>query len=973
MVKEVNELRAERLARNAYPLALVTTAQANQDPYYQTKKSHKSYAPSSKPSIPTRSHTTTRHKGNEISKPITPPSETASEENNDPEQAQRDKDITSSNSRNNNVDTTSWYKNDSQSGQFGNQRTMNVAGAREKVGSPVVEQTWIQCFNCKEFGYFAKECRKTKRVKDSTYHKEKMLLCKQAELGVPLQAEQYDCNTCLVETDNRNVIPDSRNMCEDAIQNDQNDVESDDERVVLANLISNLELDCKAILAKTSKSLGESISVRDSCLVALQNKQTEFETYKAFNDRTIDYDKLERKLNETVGKLARKDIEIKEGLKTKAYELSVVKEKHDELVKQSLLTKLHYECLIKKKTKVLTDVKLREEHDIDKMHSKEKQLKFLNEIVYKRSESIQTIHMMAPKVPIYNGRPTSANHKFLKQAQSDILCLYEFPYDQSTYANRLIPDGEETLAFERESRSKLNKDINDSFRFVHKLKQEMHADLKYVESLKKEIDQLESDKAELSNMYEVMLQECVSNDVKCSYLLSLSDLDALDEFQCLYLHKSIAISELKKLIEKGKGKSVDTKFGKPSVVRQPNAQRIPKQSVLGKPSPFLNSLKRMYFLKTKSVPKNNVSEGLSKPVTPQTLPQTARKARKSSQLKDKVVPNNSQVKVKKTQVEVHPRIPSVSNKMKSVTACKDSFNSKTFNANAIVQLILFIFDSGCMKHMTSNLKLLCNFVEKFKGTIHFGNDQFAPILGYGDLVQAYVTINMVYYVKGLNHNLFLVGNGLLIGNHGSDLYTISLQESTSSTPFCLMAKSTPTQAWLWHRRLSHLNFDYINPLSKKDIVIGLPKLKYVKDQLCSSCELSKEKRSSFKSKVVLSSKEGLNLFHMDLCGPMQVASINGKKYILVIVDDYSRYNWTLFLRSKDETPKVGTEFLTKTLNAFLKEEGIEHQTSTARTPEQNDVVERRNHTLVEAARTMLSASKLPLFFWTEATATACYT
>ncbi|GJS22368.1 retrovirus-related pol polyprotein from transposon TNT 1-94 [Tanacetum coccineum] len=247
-------------------------------------------------------------------------------------------------------------------------------------------------------------------------------------------------------------------------------------------------------------------------------------------------------------------------------------------------------------------------------------------------------------------------------------------------------------------------------------------------------------------------------------------------------------------------------------------------------------------------------------------------------------------------------------------------------------------------------------------------------------------IKRVYYVEDLNHNLFSVGqfcdadlevafrkstcfvrdlhgNDLLTGNRGSDLYTISLQETTSTTLICLMAKASPTQAWLWHRRLSHLNFDYINLRSKKDIVIGLPKLKYVKDQLCSSCEVSKAKRSSFKSKTVPSTKGRLNLLHMDLCSPMRVASINGKKYILVIVDDYSRYTWTLFLRSKDETLEVlkdfltmiqrnlqapvisvrtdrGTKFLNKTLHAFFKEKGIEHQTSTPRTPEQNGVVER---------------------------------
>nr|GEW55636.1 reverse transcriptase domain-containing protein [Tanacetum cinerariifolium] len=186
--KEVKELRAERLARNANLLALVSTAQANQDPYYQTSKSQKSYAPSSKPSISTRSHTTTRYKGKEIAKPITPQSELASKEDSDPEQAQTDKDMqknlaliakyfkriykptnnnlrTSSNSRNKNVDTTS---------------------------CPVVQQSGIQCFNCKEFGHFAKECRKPKGLKTLRIIRKKMLLCKQAEKGVPLQAEQYD-------------------------------------------------------------------------------------------------------------------------------------------------------------------------------------------------------------------------------------------------------------------------------------------------------------------------------------------------------------------------------------------------------------------------------------------------------------------------------------------------------------------------------------------------------------------------------------------------------------------------------------------------------------------------------------------------------------------------------------------------------------------------------------------------------------
>nr|GEW75532.1 retrovirus-related Pol polyprotein from transposon TNT 1-94 [Tanacetum cinerariifolium] len=965
--KEVNELRAERLARNTNPLALVATAQANQDPYYQTSRSHKSHAPSSKPSIPTRSHTTTRHKVKEIAKPITPLSETASEEDSDPEQAQKDRDMqnnlaliakyfkkiykptnnnlrTSSNSRNKNVDTTLRYKNDDHSGQFRNQRTVNVAGAKEKVRSPVVQQSGIQCFNFKEFGHFAKDSRKSKRVKDSAYHKEKMLLCKQADQGVQndvrynvfandLQhSEQSESvsNTCLVETDDSNVIPDSPDMCEDDIQNDQNDVESDDERVALANL--KLDVD--------------------------ENKKIQKQIKKANTT-------LAQELKECKAILAE----------------TMVKEKHDELIKLSLLTKSQYEGLVKQKTKVITNLKLREEHDIEKMLSMEKQLKFLNEIVYKRSQSIQTIHMMAPKVPTYNGRHTFANPRYLKHAQSEIPCLYAFPYDQSTHANRLIPDGEETIALEREKivdnawikhskdqfRAPTVQDMeiliqtclmplaiktqNDSFRFVHELKQEMHVDLNYVESLEKEIDELESDKDAFSNMYDVILQELkecdclaqklsnqtdsVSKEVHSALLKRFAKVENI-QFLLKSLCKNVKNGELKKLIKKGKGKSMDTKFDKPSVVRQPNAQRIPKPSVLGKPAPFSNYLERMYFSKTKSVPKANVSEGLSKPVTAQTLPQIARQVvsntnvlkpgmyrinnmstqtraqqllrtfrntnprvststgvnhstnvskpqRKSNQLKDKVVPNNSQVKVKKTQVEVHLMIPSVSNKIKSVTACKDSLNSKILNANAVCATCnKCLVDSNhfaCVTKMLNDVNARTKKpnvvpISTRKPKIHANKSiatshkkKFALILGYEDLVQGNVTINRVYYVEGLNHNLFLVGqfcdadlevafrkstcfvrdlqgNDLLTGNRGSYLYTISLQESTSSTPLYLMAKASPTQAWLWHRRLSHLNFDYINLLLKKDIVIGLPKLKYVKDKLCSSCELSKAKKLS---------------------------------------------------------------------------------------------------------------------------------
>nr|GFA28647.1 hypothetical protein [Tanacetum cinerariifolium] len=248
--------------------------------------------------------------------------------------------------------------------------------------------------------------------------------------------------------------------------------------------------------------------------------------------------------------------------------------------------------------------------------------------------------------------------------------------------------------------------------------------------------------------------------------------------------------------------------------------------------------------------------------------------------------------------------------------------------------------------------------------------------------QRAVTIKRVYYVEGLNHNLFSVGQfcdaDLEVAFRKSTCYIRDLKGNDLLTGVIISSMVMTSS-------LSHLNFDTINLLSKNDIVVGLPKLKFIKDHLCSSCELGKAKRKSFHTKLTPSSKSRLQLLHMDLCGPMRVTSINGKRYILVIVDDYFRYTWTHFLRSKDEIPEVlinflrlvqrglqaqvrvvrtdkGTEFLNQTLHAYFAAEGILHQTSIARTPEQNNVVERRNRTLVEAARTMLSAAKVPLFF-----------
>ncbi|GJY32481.1 retrovirus-related pol polyprotein from transposon TNT 1-94 [Tanacetum coccineum] len=288
-----------------------------------------------------------------------------------------------------------------------------------------------------------------------------------------------------------------------------------------------------------------------------------------------------------------------------------------------------------------------------------------------------------------------------------------------------------------------------------------------------------------------------------------------------------------------------------------------------------------------------------------------------------------------------------------------------------------------------------------------------------DLQIGNILISRVYYVEGLGHNLFSVGQfcdsdlkvsfrkhtcfvrnlegvDLLSGSHGSNLYTISMADMMKFSPICLLSKASKTKSWLWHPCLSYLNFGTINQLAKQGLVKGLPKMKFTKDHLCSACQMGKSKKESHPYKPEPSTNEKLQMLHMDICGPMRVESINGKKYILFIVDDYSLFIWVKFLRTKDEAPEIiirflkqvqvslnatvrylctdnGTEFLNQTLRNYTEDVGITHHTSTTRTLQQNSVVDRRKQMLVEATRTMLIFSKSQLFLWAEAVASACYT
>ncbi|GKB94032.1 retrovirus-related pol polyprotein from transposon TNT 1-94, partial [Tanacetum coccineum] len=191
----------------------------------------------------------------------------------------------------------------------------------------------------------------------------------------------------------------------------------------------------------------------------------------------------------------------------------------------------------------------------------------------------------------------------------------------------------------------------------------------------------------------------------------------------------------------------------------------------------------------------------------------------------------------------------------------------------VVQIVLWYLDSGCSKHMTGDHSQLTNFVHKFLDIVKFGNNQVAKIMGYGDYQIRNVTISRVYYVEGLGHNLFSIGQFYDsdledLDSQGTNLCYPSIGDMMVSSPICLLSKATKTKSWLWHRRMSHLNFGALNHLARNGLVRGLPRLKFEKDNF-----------------------------------------VNEKKYILVIVDDYSRFTWVKFLASKDEAPGFIIKFL----------------------------------------------------------------
>nr|GEW87909.1 integrase, catalytic region, zinc finger, CCHC-type, peptidase aspartic, catalytic [Tanacetum cinerariifolium] len=274
------------------------------------------------------------------------------------------------------------------------------------------------------------------------------------------------------------------------------------------------------------------------------------------------------------------------------------------------------------------------------------------------------------------------------------------------------------------------------------------------------------------------------------------------------------------------------------------------------------------------------------------------------------VPNDAFMLIYNDMCEPHAQ--SVSNPSRNIVV-KNSLTAELATYKEQVELNNRDAHLDYLRHLKESVETIRNIVKDAK-TARFGNDHFGAIMGYGDYVIGNSVISMVYHVEGLGHNLFSVGQfcdsdlevafrkhscyvrdmdgvELIKGSRVSNLYTILVKDMMKSSPICLLSKASKNKSWLWHRCLNHLNFGTINDLARKDLVRGLPRLKFEKDHLCSACQLGKSKKHTNKPKTENTNLEVLNTLHMDLCGPMRVQTINGKKYTLVIVDDYSQFTW----------------------------------------------------------------------------------
>nr|GEZ77289.1 hypothetical protein [Tanacetum cinerariifolium] len=565
---EFNEIRSKKIARIANPLALVT----QQQPVYHPQNHPTHYTQN----FSTRSQqAATRNRGKVIVNSLQPIYDQKPFMVAEDDETSKDKEI----------DKLMALISLSNAG-YENQRIGNVAGARETVGSTVVQKSGIQCYNCKEFGHVARECQKPKRAKDEAYHREKMLLCKQEEAGIQLNAEQADW------------------------RDDTDDDELEDQELKAHYIYM-------AQLQEVSLNAADSGPIFDA--EPLQKSEAEL---------------ARRNSKEYASQMELECAKVRDKLSAHQVTISILSKQKEAQIKL---------------------YKTQEDKELEKVIELENKVKVLDNIVYKTGQTVQTMNMLNNKC-----RTSFVKPDFLKKAQRANPRLYEIGCYNDNLALMLAPDSDKVIRLEKESQSKLSDlimpfdydKLKNLYYFFVPQREKLSEQRYFSERLRLSHTNVNNGKSKESfhkqtTLLEKRMDESIRLNKQCQSSIEIFKVKTintgLDQFKrCLneemvadlrYFNsleledlkaqlqdKGIVISELKKLIEKLKGKYVDAKFEKSSVIRQPNAFKNQRPSVLGKPTTFSNSFVRKDFSKSKSFTKNNVSNGFSKPVTTQTLP-----------------------------------------------------------------------------------------------------------------------------------------------------------------------------------------------------------------------------------------------------------------------------------------------------------------------------------------------------------------
>nr|GEX26527.1 hypothetical protein [Tanacetum cinerariifolium] len=813
----------------------------------------------------------------------------------------------------------------------GRQNSMIASMLRQYTSRPSGtsgKQRVIVCYKCKGEGHMSKQYTKPKRKRDEAWFKDKVLLVQAQANGQVLheedleflagpwiaetQSTQYvitnnpayqannldayesDCNEINSAkiafmanlshygSDNLAEVYNQDNMTNNVIYQDVQATSTSEQSNILNQSETKITSDSNIISYSQYMNESQYITVQNSSSPAQQDDLI-LSVIEKLKTQVVNCTKINQD-NKNVNEFLTTELErykdqvrilkeqnnVDKASESCAQSLEINNLKH--ILSEHLKEK---ESLEQKVTLLKNDFQKEESQNIDKELALEKQVKELNNIVFKRNQSAQTVHMFTKPQFFYDHSTRQAlgfqNLCYLKRAQQLERKLYNGSVIQKTDAI-VIRDSKETLMLEDESLNFDEPNLSSSTTIV-----EVPKELPKVSMVNSSLKKLKF------------------------YLAS---------FDVVVKERTTATA-----IMEGKWGSEHTKA-------------CFRDEII----PFVKALNDLFisfdqFLIDELTEVQNVFNQMEHAVE-QHCVEKKNQDKMNDVLKENERLLEHAISTDIVNIVVHANVNYACKTVNECERCviietklqrdfiKRECYDKLFKRYTIlekhcislevVQIVLWYLGSGCSKHMTGDRSQLINFVHKFMGTVKFRNDHVAKIMGY-DMEVAF-----------RQHTCFihnLDGVDLLTGSQGNNLYTLSLQDMMASSP---------------------------------GLVRGLPKLKFEKDHLYSACTMGKSKKKSHKPKSEDTNQEKLYLLHMDLYGPMRVESVSGKKYILVIVDDYSRFTWVNFLRSKDEAPN----FIIKFLKMI-----------------QNGVVKSR----FEAARTMLIYVQAPLFLWAEAVAIACYT